>query len=136
MVTLTYSLILKQDETAKIEFFFSSDDGATYSPCSSITGDVGDAVTPGFKKATWDAGADWDDQFTRVGRFKLVYSLNIEPTLDFSIVEIPFQSSGVFESPSFRIKDSFTYMKTQTFAPALQSLSPEFPKNILSTNGR
>lgn len=69
MVTLTYTLIIDQDETAKIEFLFSSDDGVTYSPCSTITGDVGDSVTTGRKTATWDAGADWDDQFTRVGRF-------------------------------------------------------------------
>jgi hypothetical protein len=60
MVTLTYTLIIDQDETAKIEFLFSSDDGATYSPCVSITGDIGDAVTTGRKTAIWDAGADWD----------------------------------------------------------------------------
>jgi formylglycine-generating enzyme required for sulfatase activity len=128
LVTLTYTLHIDADETAKVEFFFSSDDGANYLPCSTITGDVGDAVTTGSKTAIWDAGADWDGQFTRVGRFKLVYSLNVEPALDFSVVEVPFQASGVFESPSFRIKDSFTYMKTQTFAPGLQSLAPGVPK--------
>ena len=131
MVTLTYTLIIDQDETAKIEFLFSSDDGVTYSPCSTITGDVGDSVTTGRKTATWDAGADWDDQFTRVGRFKLIYSLNVEPALDFSVIEIPFQASGVFESPSFRIKDSFTYMKSQTFAAGLDSLAPGVPKKYL-----
>ena len=128
LVTLTYTLHIDADETAKVEFFFSSDDGANYLPCSTITGDVGDAVTTGSKTAIWDAGADWDGQFTRVGRFKLVYSINVEPALDFSVVEIPFQASGVFESPSFRIKDSFTYMKTQTFAAGLQSLAPGVPK--------
>ena len=128
MVTLTYTLIIDQDETAKIEFLFSSDDGVTYSPCSTITGDVGDSVTTGRKTATWDAGADWDDQFTTVGRFKLIYSLNVEPALDFSVIEIPFKVSGVFDSPSFRIKDSFAYMKTQSFAPGLQSLAPGVPK--------
>ena len=69
MVTLTYTLIIDEDETATVEFLFSSDDGVTYLPCSTITGDVGDAVTTGRKTATWDAGTDWDDQFTRVGRF-------------------------------------------------------------------
>ena len=45
LVTLTYTLHIDADETAKVEFFFSSDDGANYLPCSTITGDVGDAVT-------------------------------------------------------------------------------------------
>lgn len=44
----------------------SSDGGATYTvPAASLSGDVGSGVMPGRnRRITWNAGADWIDQFS------------------------------------------------------------------------
>jgi len=51
----------------------SSDAGATYAlPVGSITGDVGANVTAGTnRKITWNAGADWNGQFSAAVKFRI-----------------------------------------------------------------
>jgi len=51
----------------------SSDAGATYAvPVGSLTGDVGANVTAGTnRKITWNAGADWNGQFSAAVKFKI-----------------------------------------------------------------
>jgi formylglycine-generating enzyme required for sulfatase activity len=51
----------------------SGDAGATYSlPVGSATGNVGTNVTAGTnRKITWNAGADWDGQFSAAVKFKI-----------------------------------------------------------------
>lgn len=127
-VRIHYTLDIEPSETAKVEIHFSPDDGVNFFPCSSVSGDAGSTVTPGYKTAVWNAEADWNHEFTQVGRFKVIATVNIVPALDFSLVELPFQRSGVFNSPSFRIADSFSYMKTQNFDPKLRSLAPGMPR--------
>lgn len=51
----------------------SSDSGATFEvPAVTLTGDIGADVTIGTGKTiTWDAGSDWDEQFSETMRFEV-----------------------------------------------------------------
>lgn len=58
----------------KMSLEISSDGGLTYNvPVTSTTGAIGNAVTVGSAKAiVWNAGADWDGNFSNQMRFRLV----------------------------------------------------------------
>ncbi len=51
----------------------SADGGATYAvPAVSLSGDLGPGLLPGANKhLVWNAGADWDGQFSAQVKFKL-----------------------------------------------------------------
>jgi formylglycine-generating enzyme required for sulfatase activity len=59
----------------------SSDNGATYAvPASSLTGHLGANVAAGSnRKITWNAGADWANQFSSAMRVK-ISATNVAPT--------------------------------------------------------
>jgi len=60
----------------------SSDAGATYAlPVTSVTGHVGGNVTAGTnRKITWNAGADWDGQFSAAVKFRITAGDSSAPT--------------------------------------------------------
>ena len=111
LIDIRYDLVLVSGASAQIDFFFSFDNGQTYPiPCVSLTGDAGPFVVGGNdKKVVWDAGRDWNQNFTSQGRLKVRSTLaeKIEAK-DFDLATVPFQSGGVEESPSWYIHDSYT----------------------------
>ncbi len=60
--------------TVKVTLEISSDGGITYNvPVTSTTGAIGNGVTVGSGKTiVWNAGADWDGNFSNQMRFRLI----------------------------------------------------------------
>jgi formylglycine-generating enzyme required for sulfatase activity len=72
-VDITYDLSALTP-TVKVTLEISRDGGLTYNvPVTSTTGAVGNAVTVGTGKTiVWNAGVDWDSNFSNQMRFRLV----------------------------------------------------------------
>ncbi|MCB1229076.1 MAG: SUMF1/EgtB/PvdO family nonheme iron enzyme [Verrucomicrobiae bacterium] len=96
----------------------SSDNGVTYNvPASSLSGHVGSNVVPGSnRKITWNAGADWGDQFSVGMRVKVTAS-DIPPVPE-GMVLIPAGSfqmgdalDGVGNAPVHTVNVSAFYMQ-------------------------
>jgi hypothetical protein len=66
LVDILYDLSDPDSSTLSVLLQVSADGGATWTvPARSFSGAVGGGVAPGLDKAVvWDAGADWDGQFT------------------------------------------------------------------------
>jgi formylglycine-generating enzyme required for sulfatase activity len=71
LVDITYDLAA---DTATVSLQISGDGGVTFAvPAVSVTGAVGSGVSTGTGKAlTWNAGADWNGQFSSQVRVKVV----------------------------------------------------------------
>ena len=75
LVDISYDLVLDQNETsAFIEAWFSWDNGKTFPiSAAAVTGDSGAGQTTGVGKAiVWDAGVDWDQNFTQAGKIRII----------------------------------------------------------------
>jgi formylglycine-generating enzyme required for sulfatase activity len=72
LVDITYDLTAAT-ATVAISLRVSSDGGATFAvPVSSLTGDLGTAVSVGKgKRITWNAGADWPEKWSDAMRFEV-----------------------------------------------------------------
>jgi hypothetical protein len=81
--------------TSSIGLAVSSDNGATYAvPVKSVTGAVGDGVTPGTgKKIVWDAGTDWPGQSSSQLRMQ-VRAWDLKHEGSYAFVRIP---SGTYQ---------------------------------------
>jgi len=65
LVDISYELADADGDSCTVRIEMSDDGGEKYSvPIISISGAIGKNVTPGQKTATWDAGADWDGNFS------------------------------------------------------------------------
>jgi formylglycine-generating enzyme required for sulfatase activity len=73
LVDISYDLS-SLTPTVKVTLEISSDGSLTYNvPVASATGAIGNAVTVGSGKTiVWNAGADWDGNFSNQMRFRLV----------------------------------------------------------------
>jgi formylglycine-generating enzyme required for sulfatase activity len=73
LVDITYD-VAADTPTVEVRLQISGDGGATFTvPAFSVTGVVGFGVRTGAGKAlTWDAGADWNRQYSPQLRFKVV----------------------------------------------------------------
>ncbi len=73
LVNITYD-VAADTATVAVSLQISGDGGATFAvPAVSVTGAVGPGVSTGTGKAlTWDAGADWNGQYSPQVRFKVV----------------------------------------------------------------
>ncbi len=73
LVDITYDLAA-DTATVKVTLQISGDGGVTFAvPAVSVTGAVGPGVSTGAGKAlTWDAGADWNGQYSPRVRFKVL----------------------------------------------------------------
>ena len=81
LVNVSYNLALDADQTAFVELWFSHNNGLTYPiHCSSLEGDHGAGVSAGSKTTVWDAGADWDGQFTSSGKIRVIATYGDEPS--------------------------------------------------------
>ena len=72
LVDITYD-VAAVFSTVEVSLAISSDSGATYSvPAVTVSGEIGLGVAPGTGKViTWDAGADWNKQYSTTMRFKV-----------------------------------------------------------------
>jgi formylglycine-generating enzyme required for sulfatase activity len=111
LIDIKYDLVLDAG-AAKVDFFFSFDNGKTYPiPCISLSGDAGAYVLAGKnKKVVWDAGKDWNQNYTDKGRIR-VRSSNAEKieAIQFDVATIPFKASNIEESPSWWIKNYHSF---------------------------
>ena len=76
LVDITYNVADADGDTLKIRIEVSSNSGTVYNvPVSSLTGAVGDNITPGNgKQIVWDAGVDWDGEYSAQMRIKVIAS--------------------------------------------------------------
>jgi formylglycine-generating enzyme required for sulfatase activity len=66
-------------------------------PAFSLSGDVGSGVTPGFnKKITWNAGQDWNRQYTTSGSARIIADdlTTVAPNATLAYVPAGFSANG------------------------------------------
>ena len=71
--------------------------GGTALPAFSLSGDVGAGVTPGFnKKITWNAGQDWNRQYTTAGSARIIVDdmITTPPNAAMAYVPAGFAAGG------------------------------------------
>lgn len=73
LVDIYYDASDADGDALKIRIEVSDNDGAKYSvPAFTLSGDVGEGVTPGQgKHIVWDAGTDWDGEYSDQMRVKV-----------------------------------------------------------------
>jgi formylglycine-generating enzyme required for sulfatase activity len=76
LVDITYTVEDADGDMLKIRLEISDDGGVTYQvPAFSLTGHIGDNITPGAgKKIVWDAKEDWDGEYSDKMRVKVIAS--------------------------------------------------------------
>jgi hypothetical protein len=73
LVDITYNLALDPGQSAFVEMWFSPDNGLNFPiRCTDVNGSVDSNVTAGNKTATWNAEADWNQQFTANGKIRVI----------------------------------------------------------------
>ena len=82
LVNVTYNLTLDANQTAFVELWFSPDNGLTYPiSCRTVSGDVNASVSAGNnKQVTWNAGEDWNHQFTQNGKIRVIATYGNQPS--------------------------------------------------------
>lgn len=71
LIDITYDLSDSSSATVFVSIQLFA--GGTALPAFSLSGDVGAGVTPGFnKKITWNAGQDWNRQYTASGSARII----------------------------------------------------------------
>ena len=73
LVDIYYNAIDADGDLLKVRVEISDNDGVKYSvPAFSLTGDIGEGITPGNNKhIVWDAGTDWDGEYSDKMRVKV-----------------------------------------------------------------
>jgi len=82
LVDITYDLTDADHATLAVTIKISKDAGVTWDvPCTSVFGDgIGPEVTPGKGKSiVWDAGADWNGQWSNRMKAKITATINAAP---------------------------------------------------------
>jgi formylglycine-generating enzyme required for sulfatase activity len=71
LIDVTYDL--SDSDSTSVFVSIQIYNGGTALPAFSLSGDVGSGVTPGFnKKITWNAGQDWNRQYTTSGSARII----------------------------------------------------------------
>lgn len=73
LVDIYYDAADADNDLLKVRIEISDNDGAKYSvPAFSLTGDIGEGIVPGTgKHIVWDAGTDWDGEYSDQMRVKV-----------------------------------------------------------------
>ena len=73
LVDIYYDAADADNDLLKVRVEISDNDGARYSvPAFSLTGDIGEGIVPGTNKhIVWDAGTDWDGEYSDQMRVKV-----------------------------------------------------------------
>lgn len=76
LIDIRYDVADTEGDLVKVRVEISHDGGRSYSvPASSLTGDVGGGIIPGQNKLiVWNAGIDWDGEFSETMRVKVIAS--------------------------------------------------------------
>ena len=81
LVDITYNLALDPGQTAFVEMWFSPDNGLNFPiRCTDVSGAIDSNVTAGNKTATWNAEADWNQQFTSNGKIRVIATYGDQPS--------------------------------------------------------
>ena len=81
LVDITYNLALDPGQSAFVEMWFSPDNGLNFPiRCTDVNGSVDSNVTAGNKTATWNAEADWNQQFTANGKIRVIATYGNQPS--------------------------------------------------------
>ncbi|MGN0856832.1 MAG: formylglycine-generating enzyme family protein [Candidatus Spyradenecus sp.] len=73
LVDITYDAADADGDLLKVRVEISDNDGRVYSvPAFTFTGDIGEGIVPGQgKQIVWDAGTDWDGEYSDQMRVKV-----------------------------------------------------------------
>jgi len=76
LVDIRYDVSDTDNDLLKVRIEISHDGGNTYAvPALNLTGDIGAGITPGADKLiVWNAGIDWDGEFSETMRVKVIAS--------------------------------------------------------------
>ena len=79
LVDIYYDAADADNDALKVRIEISDNDGMKYSvPAFTLTGDIGEGITPGTgKHIIWDAGTDWDGEYSDQMRVK-VYAIDAQ----------------------------------------------------------
>ncbi|NLB54592.1 MAG: hypothetical protein GX811_02285, partial [Lentisphaerae bacterium] len=95
LVDITYDVTDPDSSSLSVSVQVSTNNGVTYDlPASSFSGSgYGNAVTPGTgKQIVWDAGADWDGQYSDKIWFKVTAVDTV--TSDYLVIDVSGGSSA------------------------------------------
>jgi formylglycine-generating enzyme required for sulfatase activity len=81
LVDIDYDLVAPSNSLLEISVKVSDNNGASYTvPARRFTGDIGLGVKPGLaKRTTWDANADWPNQYSSRVRFRILAQTILGP---------------------------------------------------------
>ena len=79
LVDISYDVADADGDKVRIRVEISDNNGKVYSvPAFTFTGDIGEGITPGKgKKIVWDAGTDWDGEYSDQMRVK-IYAIDAQ----------------------------------------------------------
>lgn len=100
LIDITYDLSDSSSATVFVSIQLFA--GGTALPAFSLSGDIGAGVTPGFnKKITWNAGQDWNRQYTASGSARIIVDdmTTTPPSATLAYVPAGF-SAGAYGSHS------------------------------------
>ena len=117
LVDIYYNLEDSDTGVLSVQILVSADGGATWSvPAATFSGAVGGGVTPGLNKhVEWNAGADWDGQFT--SRCKVRVLANDADPLGMALIPAgsfqmgdPFSDGNSDEKPVHTVQVNAFYL--------------------------
>ena len=116
LIDVTYDL--SDSDSTSVFVSIQIYNGGTALPAFSLSGDVGSGVTPGFnKKITWNAGQDWNRQYTTSGSARIIADdlTTAAPNATLAYVPAGFTvgSKGVYSSGTSVFTSGFYMDKTE-----------------------
>ncbi len=126
LVDIYYDVADADGDALTVEIQVSNDNGTTYSvPAFTFTGAVGSGVTPGANRAAvWNAGFDWDGQYSAQTRVKVTAHDGLAPPAGMVYVPLGTFSMGstaVNESPIHNVFTDAFFMDRFEVTSALFS---------------
>jgi formylglycine-generating enzyme required for sulfatase activity len=116
LVDITYD-VTADTPTVAVTLAISSDAGATFNvPATTVSGAIGAAVAPGTGKViTWNAGADWNKQYSSTMRFKVAADgappgLSLIPAGSFQMGNAMAADTDITNAPIRTVTVSAFYM--------------------------
>jgi len=101
LIDVTYDL--SDSDSAAVFVSIQIYSGGTPLPAFSLSGDVGSGVVPGFnKKITWNAGQDWNRQYTTSGSARIIADdlTTVVPNSTLAYVPAGFSATNGYGSHS------------------------------------
>jgi formylglycine-generating enzyme required for sulfatase activity len=116
LVDITYD-VTADTTSVFVELAVSSNGGTTYSvPSTTLSGAIGAGVATGVRKViTWNAGADWNNQYSTQTRFKVtatdeILNFALIPGGDFTMGNSVTADTDISDAPPHRVYVNPFYM--------------------------